>query len=256
MNNKNIDPLLKDFYNEVSKHSNYQVLSPLIQNIFPDLSFTQNINRYEVERFKSISDRVDFKDTSVLDIGGNTGYFSFEAYVKGANSALVYEGNKEHCEFVDLSARHLMISDKIKSKNAYFDMNDSIDGIDTTFLLNVLHHCGDDYGDVFDKVGCLSNSKNFLDNLSQFTRTLIFQMGFNWKGDRNLPLFESGTKKELIDWVKDISADNWIIESILIAEKSLENFIEYKPLNNQNIERIDSYGEFLNRPIFILKNKK
>lgn len=40
-----------------------------------------------------------------------------------------------------------------------------------------------------------------------------------------------------------------------IAQRSEGGLIEYIELNDENIKRDDSLGEFLNRPIFVLKSK-
>ena len=40
----------------------------------------------------------------------------------------------------------------------------------------------------------------------------------------------------------------------LIAEKT-EDGLNYSDLNDRNIGRIDELGEFLNRPLFIMKSK-
>jgi hypothetical protein len=67
-------------------------------------------------------------------------------------------------------------------------------------------------------------------------------------------LFANGTKRELIDFVRTGIDGIWDIEKIAVAEKNTK--IYYTDLNENNIERNDSLGEFLNRPLFILKSKK
>ena len=123
-------------------------------------------------------------------------------------------------------------------------------------MLNVLHHLGDDYGN-----SSLSLTKakedmfKQLNSLAMKTIYCVFQLGFNWKGDRNLCLFESGTKAELLDFVKQGIDTYWIIEKTGIAVKQKDKII-YEDLNKDNIQRDDSLGEFLNRPLFILKSRK
>ena len=58
----------------------------------------------------------------------------------------------------------------------------------------------------------------------------------------------------MIDFVKEGIKNLWDIIDIGIAEKN-NNSIEYHKLNKNNIERDDSLGEFLNRPIFIFKSR-
>ncbi len=83
---------------------------------------------------------------------------------------------------------------------------------------------------------------------------VILQLGFNWKGDRYLPLFDNGTKSEMIAFLQ-INIESFLdITRIGIAQKKDNNVI-YSDLTDSNIERDDSLGEFLNRPLFILKSK-
>jgi hypothetical protein len=98
-----------------------------------------------------------------------------------------------------------------------------------------------------------------LDNINKLESRcdkLIFQMGFNWKGDIKQCLFSNGTKKEMIDFIKKGTENYWNIESIGIAQVDSNGSIVYEDLNENNIKRDDTLGEFLNRPIFILKSKK
>ena len=59
----------------------------------------------------------------------------------------------------------------------------------------------------------------------------------------------------MIDFITQGIQSNWDVVSIAVPEKT-ESGIVYKELNDKNIIREDSLGEFLNRPLFILKSKK
>jgi 2-polyprenyl-3-methyl-5-hydroxy-6-metoxy-1,4-benzoquinol methylase len=246
---------LIDHYSKKSKHSNYQVLPESLKKILAPKDI-QTKTRYEKERLKYIVGEVNFKNKTVLDIGGNTGYFSFELLEAGAQNVNCYEGNKEHAEFVGLAAETLDLQAKIQVTNAYFTFDGSFDDrYDIILLFNVLHHVGDDYGDKnLTSHQARQTIVKQLNSLSNHTDTLIFQMGFNWQGDVARGIFENGTKQEMIEFVKHSVRDHWDIVAIGIAEK-VDDKIVYHELNEQNIERDDSLGEFLNRPIFILRAK-
>ncbi|HGY5298795.1 TPA: hypothetical protein ACNU26_004232 [Aeromonas salmonicida] len=121
-------------------------------------------------------------------------------------------------------------------------------------MLNVLHHIGDDFGVVSDERGCLASAADMLRKYSSLGSYLVFQMGYNWKGDLNKPLFNNGTKSEVIELLESVTAGYWDIISTLIAVQTSTG-VTYLPKNDENIVRNDEYGEFLNRPIFILKSK-
>jgi SAM-dependent methyltransferase len=252
-----IDKLkLKELYSRRSKHSNYQTLPKRLAEIIGD--DIEIKTRYETERLAYILENIDVKNKSMLDIGGNTGYFTFEMLERGARSVHYYEGDKTHAEFVKIASKHLDMKDKLKITDEYFSFinTDYKDKYDIILLLNVLHHIGDDYG---DKTTSIEKAKKTiieqLNSLAELGETIVFQLGFNWKGNREICLFEGGTKTELIDFIKDGTERHWEICKIGIAE-SQEGGIKYCDANLENMRRLDSLGEFLNRPIIIMRSLK
>lgn len=247
---------LKSLYNKTSKHSNYQKLSTVINQII-DVNNHSIKSRHEEERLKFICENINLRECIITDIGGNTGYFSFTALEHGAKTVHYFEGNKTHVQFVEHCAKLPQYSGKIKINPKYIDLSNEPAPKDTEILLllNVLHHIGDDYGiNLINKEEALKHIKSTLNALASQTKYLVFQLGFNWKGDIRKPLFEYGTKKEMIYFIKSISHKNWIIEEIGIATKQ-KNKIIYTKLNEYNISRQNELGEFLNRPIFIFKSR-
>ena len=191
----------------------------------------------------------------MLDIGGNTGFFTFAAIEEGAKEVYYVEGNKAHADFVELSARALDILNKINIINEYYNFYSDKKRYDVCFLLNVLHHLGDDYGDSSISI---NRAKELmleqLNSISGRVKTVVFQLGFNWKGNRELCLFENGTKRELIEFILKGIEGRWSIREIAVAER-YEQTIKYVSVDDMNIKRDDTLGEFLNRPIFILDSK-
>ena len=246
---------LKELYNRNSKHSNYQLLHASIAKQISVDSIRVN-SRYEQERLAYISGNVELAGKKVLDIGGNTGFFTFSALELGALSVDYFEGNKSHAEFVELSVRLLGVGNKISVNPRYYDFSSCESRYDVVFLLNVIHHYGDDYGDgrvnMDQAKSCMLEQLN---KLSGVTDTLVFQMGFCWQGDVNKPLFARGSKEEMIDFIQQGTGDVWETVKIGIAERRREGIV-YTNLSDENIGRDDSLGEFLNRPIFIMKSRR
>ncbi len=242
---------LEELYEDVSKHSQYQRMPAFLEHELNKLS-TPKINRYEAERFEFIKKSVDFQNKSVIDIGGNTGFFSFEIQQQGAKSIKLIEGNSYHCKFVHEVSNILNLNVKIENRFADFENEDET--VDALLLLNVLHHVGDDYG---NKEITIEAAKaqiiHSINKLAKNAKILVFQMGFCWKGNREELLFPNGTKKEMIDFIKLGVKDKWVIQTIGVPERK-ENKIIYSELTKSNLERQNSLGEFLNRPIFILKS--
>ncbi len=245
---------LLSLYEKASKHSNYQVLPKRLELLLK--GEVEPNTRSEVARLRYMLKNVPVKNKKIIDIGGNTGFFTFELLEKGADSVAYYEGNKEHAHFVSLAANLLGFAGKVLVNNEYFSFKHSRKKYDIGLLLNVLHHVGDDYGD--REVSMEEAKEIILEQLNWMTEivdTLIFQLGFNWQGDISRPLFEKGTKREMIDFIAKGTKGNWQIDSVGVAEK-MNGEIVYNDLNDVNVQRDDSLGEFLNRPLFILKSKK
>lgn len=247
---------LLELYNKMSKHSSYQLLHPRLEKIVKQDEIHVK-SRSEIERINYFVQNLDFNGKLVADIGGNTGYFSFAALDHGAACVDYYEGNQEHSQFVKTATQALSLVNNIIVHFQYIDLayDQLTRPVDIVILLNVLHHIGEDYGsDNYDKDDALIHVADVLRHMADQARYMVFQLGFNWKGDRNLPLFQDGTKAQMIEFVRSISADYWSMENIGVAER-IGNAVFYRDLNTENIERDDSLGEFLNRPIFILKSK-
>ncbi|PJJ41138.1 hypothetical protein [Hallerella succinigenes] len=243
---------LKSSYNAISKHSQYQILPRSLSRCFAQETLNTK-SRAEQQRFDYITQKVSLKGKSLIDIGANTGFFSFNAIEAGAKHVTSYEGNTAHAEFMSAATKLLELCSQMEVKNEYYNFNDTRK-YDICFLLNVIHHLGDDYG---DKSLSIEKAKEFmiqqLNKMSSICQTIVFQLGFNWKGNRETCLFDNGTKQEMIDFIKNGTKGFWDIKHIGVAEKQDKSII-YKDLSPQNIQRTDEMGEFLNRPIFIMES--
>lgn len=245
---------LKQLYMEESKHSNYQVLIPELEKLLP----IQNLDiksRFENERMMYIASAIDIKGKTFLDIGGNTGYFTFEMAKKGAKSIDYYEGNIAHAEFVKIASELLHLEDKINIHPQYYLFEQTTKKFDTVMCLNVVHHLCDDFGEAVNKQEAKQRMVDCINQLSRISENLVFQMGYNWCGNKNKCLFEYGIKSEMIDYIKEGTNGYWDIIQIGVAERKGEN-IQYVDINEGNIIRKDELGEFLNRPIFIMKARR
>jgi hypothetical protein len=162
----------------------------------------------------------------------------------------------EHATFVKSASDFLNLNISVQNVYLNFDDTDNFElDADVVLLLNVIHHLGDDFGNkslnINDAKGKMINSINYF---SKKTKYLVLQMGYCWKGDRGQLLFEDGTKKEMIDFVKNATVDYWNILAIGVAEEK-NKLTKYNLLNKDNIIRNDKLGEFRNRPLFILQSK-
>lgn len=247
---------LKALYQQSSKHSGYQIFPSVLSDVLETENLAGSKHRWEKERFEYINRHLNIARKKVLDIGGNTGYFAFESISAGAAHVNYYEGNAAHAEFVEIASEICNIQDKIDVHNAYYDFKDGLrQQWDIILLLNVLHHFGDDYGN--QSVSLEIAKQEIISQLNKIanrTNLCVFQMGFNWKGNISYPLFQNGTKGEMIDYIKNGTQGKWKIVNIGVAVAQEEHIV-YMELDDKNITRNDSLGEFLNRPIFILESE-
>ncbi|MEN1941724.1 hypothetical protein WCE39_11620 [Luteimonas sp. MJ174] len=237
------------------KHSAYQMLPTRLAD-FIGSHGAQLKPKRERERLEYLSPRINFRNKTALDIGSNIGYFTFELLDAGCSKVTAYEGGDVHCEFLSLAVKALGNEGQVSVQHEYFDFLRDIAQHDIALLLNVVHHTGDDYGDACENIE--EAKLLMLEQLNltwNYADILIFQMGFNWKGDISRCLFPNGTKQEMIDFISRGTVNRWEVEHIGIAEKFGDG-IRYADLNRFNINRDDSLGEFLNRPIFIMRAKR
>lgn len=251
MNHLNTLEKIETLLDARSKHSSYQNVHPKILEKVGVQYVPQG--KAEEERWAYMSRYYSFSGARVLDIGANTGFFSVSAAFEGAREVLAVEGNAEHAQFIEASAELLQINDILKAQNYYFKFENYFERpCDVSFCLNVLHHLGDDFGNPqYDKQQAIVAMKEKLRNLSVTSSCCWFQLGFNWKGDRNECLFPRGSKRELVDFVAEACEGAWVIDEVAAFCPETK---KYKPLDGELFDRFDSLGEFLNRPLFFLRS--
>ena len=235
-----------------SKHSTYQELHPCLKAVL-DLEHSPQGKR-ESARWKYMAACTPWLGKRVLDIGANTGYFSMAAVLAGAREVTAVEGHAPHAEFIAGAVQRLGWQACLSSQHRYFDFSDQADEVfDIVFCLNVLHHLGDDFGyQGQDMQQAKQQMVQALQHLAGHGRHCWFQLVFNWKGDRHRPLFSQGLKSELIAFVEEACQGHWVIEKMAIYNPQTAC---YEAASDEALwARIDAAGEFLNRPLFLLRS--
>lgn len=246
---------LQALYRHRSKHSAYQQLHPRLRSLLPQ-ALDAGIGKLEAERAALFRCVLPLAGARVIDIGGNTGYFSFDALEAGAAHVTCVEGNAEHAGFVAEAARALGLSDRLAVQARYFDFDDdALAGpYDVGLCLNVLHHLGDDFGDPsLTLEQARARMAQALATLAGRVRVLALQIGFNWKGDRRRGLFDGGEKAALLAFVRDAVAADWELLGTYIADPQRRDFV---PLSPALLPRNDAVGEFMNRPVLVLRSRR
>lgn len=246
---------MKELYIETTKHSHYQRMPGFLKGLIKPEDLRKAHDRFDEQRLEYFASKLDFRGKRVLDIGANTGYFTFEAFDRGAREVVCYEGNGKHAEFIRCAADIFDRNVTVKEEYLHFNTPVVEGPFDIVLLLNVLHHVGDDFGDRSTTID--EARRKIIENLNAFasqTDHIIVQIGFSWKTDYSQPLFPKGTKSEAIDFFREGIKGHWDVVSIGIAEVDPDGSTTYRDVNDRNVLRNDSIGEFRNRPIFILKS--
>ena len=246
---------LKDCFRSNPDDFKYQALAGNIRRILGEAS-VREYHKYEEERLQYILSKLDIRDKCVVDIGSNAGYFAFELLDAGARKVICYEGIGTLTQFMQPSADALGVTDRVDVRSELFDFSTIEHSLgDVALLLNVIHHFGRYYGDA--KLSMEEAKKGMIEQLNAFSKVapqIVFQLGFNWKGDPHHPLFKEGTKAEMIEFISNGISDTWEIKHAGIARKDGDT-VYYEDFHDSNMTRDDTLGEFLNRPLFILQRR-
>lgn len=232
-----------------SKHSQYQ---ELYGDLSEKLGVLPPSGKCDSKRWHYMISNLDIRAKTVLDIGANTGFFSFAAVDAGAKFVNAVEGNLDHADFILKAAKLLKIESHLRVENRIFAFNE-INNInyEVIFCLNVLHHLGEDFGgNIISLDLARQGIIDRIQMLSHIAKYCWLQIGYNWTGNRNLPLFTKGAKKQMIDFVSVACNDHWVIKKIAVFSPYT---LHYEDAKVELLERFDSSGEFLNRPLFLLE---
>lgn len=250
-NDSGLMHLLEPMLAARSKHSTYQALHPLVEPWVRSEYLAPG--KRELARWQFMSKRLPLHGLRVLDIGANTGYFSLGAVEAGATHVTAIEGNASHAAFIQACRDWLGWHTQLEVQPCYFEFEPAGPHYDMSFCLNVLHHLGDDFGDTgLSMTLAREGIVRHLQSLAHRSRYCWFQLGFNWKGHRDQPLFQHGRKQEVIDLVTTHCSSHWRILEIGVYAQSSSQF---EPVREALLERWDDLGEFLNRPLFLLESK-
>ena len=221
----NVIEKLKELYADGSKHDNYQNLPVFVQK---ELGFNVTIDenwRGDTARYNYFVDTLKFKaGEKIADIGANTGFFTLSLADKYPQSTFIaYELNPQHVHFINEIAAHFKMAN-VQTRNIPVDMvgAEKMETLDYMLHFNVLHHAGVDFDK--EKINDLPAYREYcikyLSLLKNATTHLIYQMGYNWGGNKLNPIIPLQNDLEKITYTLDLfSHSGWKLNSIALCRK-------------------------------------
>jgi SAM-dependent methyltransferase len=242
----------------------YQTYHPFILHKLPQSSV-------DVGRNLSITldrERADFMfgekavlGQQVLDIGANQGYISIEAALRGAEKIDAFESNELDSAFLSRATKLFPELGTITAYSSNFSF-ETVNSLRWNYVicLNVLHHVGR----YFDShVKTLQEAKNAMSrHLKSLTPKaggggVWLQIGFNWQGNVQQPMFKNGTKCEMAEFVVSAIGPDACLSVIGIynPQSKVYQNVAYGDWSHPLWRRIEAIGEFPNRPLFFVECK-
>ncbi|MBB6671505.1 class I SAM-dependent methyltransferase [Cohnella nanjingensis] len=272
--------ILEKLYNDESKHSRYQNIPQFVKEAS---NYSEEINenwRGDTARYDYIRRTVKFGDgESIADIGANTGFFTLSlAYDNRINQFIAYEPNPNHAAFISEIADQFQLTN-VQTRNRSVGLQEinHIERVDRMIFFNVLHHAGVDFDQelVPSKAEFNDYIFQYISRLRNKTKQLMFQMGYNWGGDKTNPIVDSDQVREMTLYVSELFMDaGWKIKKIAYFsfrnkrgsyEDLHEDLVSGISRNirdssvseslDKHIQELNMLGnsEFYKRPIFVVE---
>jgi SAM-dependent methyltransferase len=265
---------LRELYAETSKHGQYQTIPDRLAGLL-GIQFEVNEEwRGDRPRYPLIKQFIqDAGCRSVLDVGANTGFFALS--LAGDIPALkvkACELNKTHARIIELLARMGGYEVSVTDQPADLEHAGAFGSHDCALHLNILHHAGHDFDadHVKDRKDHRDYAVNYLRAFRGTARSMVYQMGYNWKGDKTLPLIAKEDQAGKVRYTMDIfQASGWIVEGVAFARNGTGAFpIEYDRFHPNDLPAGDAalqawlterYGEavwseFYQRPLWFCRS--
>jgi hypothetical protein len=223
---------LTELYNDGSKHSRYQNIPEFVKK---ELGYTEIIDenwRGDTARFNYLQANTSFgPGKSIGEIGANTGFFILSlAHANPESEFCAYEINATHAEFI------ADIADSFHLKNVTVQpLGIDMEGVakmkkhDILLNYNVLHHAGVDFDTTqIETVEAYeAYAVEYLTRMRAKARKMIFQIGYNWGGNKQKPLVELQDDAEKMAFtLRVFKKAGWKFEDIALHTRK-KGVLEY-----------------------------
>jgi len=259
-------------YSDNSKHAVYQNIPMFVRE---ELDYHESINeewRGDTARYKLLKETINFRKKVVGDFGANTGFFSLSLAFENPDSTFIaYEMNVNHVKFMTSIKSYFGLKNLfIESVNLNMSGIDKLPKHDLVLNFNVLHHGGVDFDSdiINDATKFHDYASEYLKKLHSKTDQMVFQMGYNWGGNKQKPIVSPEKPVEFILYLKKLFlASDWLVNGIFLHDNNERKYSginlidnldpeKLKTLTNE-LDRMDFFrnSEFYKRPIVMSSRK-
>lgn len=273
---------LRQLYGDNSKHANYQNVPTFVRDA---LGYQESIDeswRGDTARYAYLLHELKLQPgQTVADIGANTGFFVHSlAHSHPECRFVAYESHPNHVDFIRLVADAFALSNvAVADRPVDLAAIDELPVFDVLIHLNVLHHAGHDFdaGLVSGPQEMEQYAAAYLRQLASKGSLLVFQIGYNWGGDKSQPIVDPHDQRAMVAWLhRVLQRSGWQIERLAFATRAGRGEIVYQNLPASLIglepgslqgsaalqEALQVYhleqfkGEFYRRPLVICRSSQ
>jgi ABC-type transport system substrate-binding protein len=274
--------ILQSLYNDQSKHSRYQNIPRFVREAMDYTEVIDESWRGDTARYEYIQRTIDFgHGMKVADVGANTGFFTLSLAHDHRHSLFTaYEPNANHSEFIRTVAEKFQLENvRISNQSLGLLSLPKLDVFDLMLHFNVLHHAGFDYDqelvkgpDEFHRY-----AQEYANLLKGKAKQLLFQVGYNWGGDKTKPIIEVRRVADMVLYVPKLFAQTgWKVQAVALYSKvqgkgtyvdmpeSLLKEIQANPDDESLYRKVKllvdqlemhQNSEFYKRPIFLFESE-
>lgn len=246
-------------FNLESKHSQYQRFPEFIGDQPPPNNAFWRDDR---PRLALLRREIDFgRLETLLEVGSNIGYFGLSLKHDHPHLKIYfYEIDQAMRELSCDLAEMAGLADCHFFADAFGRSTENAPNADLLLCMNVLHHIGRDYGPEIASEAVKSQVQEELSFIRSKCGQLAFQIGMNWGGNKQTPIWPQGNEKDYVCEVQEILGSAGFGDIRLFSAVRSDDMVQYVEVDiaqagelSLNTLENGFVGEFYKRPIFLAR---
>jgi hypothetical protein len=246
-------------YNLESKHSQYQRFPEFVGNQPPPNNIFWRDDR---PRLALLRREIEFGDLkTLLEVGSNIGYFGLSLKHDHPHlKVYFYEIDQTMRDLSRDLAEMVGLTDCCFFPEAFDCTTKNPPDADLLLCMNVLHHIGRDYGPEMTPDMVKSQVQEEMTFIRSKCRQLSFQIGMNWGGNKQTPIWPQGSERDYVCEVHEMLGSAGFRDIRLFSPMRSDDMVQYVEADlvqagelSLNTLENGLVGEFYKRPIFLAR---